>query len=124
MHLIESHYRSFSRASQIRANRYVVTKIFLSLRWKLTKSLTNTVDCIAVCSAWLYVSVALEQYLFFPPQHYVMDGHYYSPDEITAANGDLIEFKRLLYLHYAVYTVDSEVDGRAIVENDRAAGDG
>jgi hypothetical protein len=60
---------------------------------------------------------------FFPPQHYVMS-LYYSPDEITATKGDVIEFKRLLYLHYAVYTVDSEVDGRAIVEINRAAGDG
>ncbi|XP_046655719.1 phospholipase A and acyltransferase 2-like [Daphnia pulicaria] len=54
---------------------------------------------------------------------------YYSPDNlITATEGDLIEFRRLLffgfgYCHFAVCTVDSEADFRAAVQTSRAVGD-
>ena len=53
---------------------------------------------------------------------------YYTPDEIIATKGDLIEFKRrkfhfFPYYHFAVYTCDC-VDSRVNVPINRNVGDG
>ncbi len=66
--------------------------------------------------------------IFFFSQYYIM-ALYYSPDNlITATEGDLIEFRRLLffgfgYRHFAVCTVDSEADCLTAVQTSRAVGD-